>query len=154
MGEEWRVAIEPKILLDWRSESSCLQLNRFPRLSKGQRLHRYSYSEKEKKKKKLNYVIPFFIKGVGYELNERFQSAVTAVRKVHVYNGSIAEKISAYSQLVQCVCDFSRIVKKYGELIIAEIPLPLDKKTIKPLPFYGGALLKGKYAQFKFSLLK
>ena len=109
---------------------------------------------KGEKKKKLNYVIPFFIKGVGYELNERFQSAVTAVRKVHVYNGSIAEKISAYSQLVQCVCDFSRIVKKYGELIIAEIPLPLDKKTIKPLPFYGGALLKGKYAQFKFSLLK
>lgn len=75
---------------------------------------------------------------MGFELNERFQTAVTAVRKVNVYNGTVAEKTTAYSQLVQCVSDFTRIVKKYGEIIISEISLPLDKKTIKPLPFYGG----------------
>eukprot|EP01105_Mastigella_eilhardi_P006715 TRINITY_DN1826_c0_g1_i6.p1 TRINITY_DN1826_c0_g1~~TRINITY_DN1826_c0_g1_i6.p1 ORF type:complete len:782 (-),score=188.43 TRINITY_DN1826_c0_g1_i6:545-2770(-) len=86
--------------------------------------------------------------------NTKFQQAVLDISRL-TPNTHSEDRLRAYSTLSQLATDFNYAVKTYGRIIISEVNLPAELKTIKPTNV-GGIAGGDKYVVqkilFKFAL--
>jgi tetratricopeptide (TPR) repeat protein len=91
----------------------------------------------------------------GVEWNAKFQSALKRITQFS-YNSSNEERLTAYLLLSNLAKDFIFIVRTYAKIIISEVYIPFDDKTIKPIKIGGIAggekYLVHNHILFKFSL--
>ena len=85
--------------------------------------------------------------------NRKFQESISNIGKLTL-NTHSEYRYEAYKSLSSLAADFSFEVKTYAKIIISEVYLPNDKKTIKPIREstgeYGDKYIVGKI-MFKFA---
>lgn len=85
--------------------------------------------------------------------NKKFQESISNIGKLTL-NTHSEYRYEAYKSLSSLAADFSFEVKTYAKIIISEVYLPNDKKTIKPIREstgeYGDKYIVGKI-MFKFA---
>lgn len=99
----------------------------------------------------------------GYNWNTRFQSLVDRLRTSEDQLSEFAEDVTAdiakvatlNSELVELSQDFIEAAKRWGTIIIAEVYLPMEQRTIRPIKI-GGVAGGDKYIVhdilFKFAI--
>ena len=93
------------------------------------------------------------------DFNEIFQTCVTRLRELdHLppsHNVS-KQRTDTYVELIGLAEDFVTSAKRYGQIIISEVYLPLSKKTLRPDSTVGGVIGGDKYIvhniMFKFAI--
>jgi hypothetical protein len=89
-----------------------------------------------------------------YDWNTQFAEAIDHIGKL-THNSHFDERLRAYERLAQLAADFNYTVRTYARIIISEVYLPKDQKTIKPLEI-GGIVGGDKYVVhrilFKFAV--
>ena len=75
--------------------------------------------------------------------NERFQRAVAAMQQAPL-SAPKEQRLHVYTELAALAQDFAFTAETYGRIIISEVGMPPEKKTIKPLQL-GGVVGGDKY---------
>jgi hypothetical protein len=76
--------------------------------------------------------------------NDRFQVVTEKIRSFTA-TSSTQDKIEANTELLHLYHDFIFTAKQYGRIIISEVYLPVEQKTIKPVSYVSGILGGEKY---------
>ena len=90
-----------------------------------------------------------------YYWNNQFMEAIAAISSL-THNSHFEERVSAYDRLSRLAEDFNQTVRTYGRIIISEVHLPVEQKSIKPASELGGIAGGEKYVVhgilFKFAV--
>eukprot|EP00727_Mastigamoeba_balamuthi_P009543 m51a1_g5210 hypothetical protein (1212) ;mRNA; r:242382-246294 len=89
-----------------------------------------------------------------FDWNRQFQVAVEGIGRLN-HNTHNDERLDAYKKLSRLAEDFTYAVKTYARIIISEVYLPKEQKTIKPLEncgFAGGDKYVVQKILFKFAV--
>jgi len=91
-----------------------------------------------------------------HDWNSRFQQAIVTLRRLpYTDDGTLTERAEVNEELMHLSHDFIQAAQTYGRIIISEVYLPHNRKTIPPLAL-GGVAGGQKYIVhnilFKFAL--
>lgn len=89
-------------------------------------------------------------KPLGGNWNDRFQELLEASRKASIGN----QMIDIYRSMSSIVRDFNHVASHYGTIIISELFLPIEQKTVPPWDvggIAGGIKYKAQGIIFKFA---
>ncbi len=75
---------------------------------------------------------------LGCEWNSRFQTVRDQLRTLD-HNSTFENKLKIYSELEEVASEFTHIAKTYAAVIVQELHLPNEQKSIKPLQDMKGA---------------
>ncbi len=102
----------------------------------------------------LEIASPVLLSSHHFDWNLEYQPIIQALRKTTTET-STDEKLGIYQKLSYLYSNFVHTATNYGKIIIGEVYLPDEQKTIPPAPvggFMGGAKYVAQNIYFKFAV--